>query len=79
MTSASAARLGLNDRGRIQVGLQGDAVLFDSETFSDTATFEDPCRHPVGLEAVLVAGQLVLDAGQMTGERPGRFRRPAGN
>jgi dihydroorotase/N-acyl-D-amino-acid deacylase len=78
MTSASAARLGLSDRGRIQVGLQGDAILFDPQTFSDTATFEDPCRHPVGLEAVVVDGRLVLDVGQMTGERPGRFRRPAG-
>jgi dihydroorotase/N-acyl-D-amino-acid deacylase len=76
MTSASAARLGLADRGRIQVGLQGDAVLFDPAAFSDTATFEDPCQHPVGLKAVMVAGRLVLDEGRMTGERPGRFRRP---
>ena len=42
MTSASAARLGLRDRGRVQVGQQGDAVLFDPAIFSDTATFEDP-------------------------------------
>jgi len=76
MTSASAARLGLADRGRIQVGLQGDAVLFDPATFSDTATFEDPCQYPVGLKAVMVAGRMVLDEGRMIGERPGRFRRP---
>lgn len=76
MTSASASRLGLSDRGRIQVGRQADAVLFDPATIGDTASFEDPCRYPVGVKAVAVAGRLVLDDGLMTGERPGRFCRP---
>jgi N-acyl-D-aspartate/D-glutamate deacylase len=78
MTSASADRLGLSNRGRIQAGQPGDAVLFDPDTFSDTATFEDPRRHPVGLNAVVVDGRLVLEDGRMTGERPGRFRQPRG-
>jgi N-acyl-D-aspartate/D-glutamate deacylase len=77
MTSASAARLGLGDRGVIQVGRQADAVLFDPAAFSDTATFEDPCRYPVGLKAVAVSGRLVLEEERMTGERPGRFQRRA--
>jgi N-acyl-D-amino-acid deacylase len=76
MTSASADRLRLTDRGRIAVGCAADAVLFDPETFSDTATFEDPCRHPVGLQAVVVDGAMVLDQRGITAERPGRFRRP---
>lgn len=76
MTSASAARLGLTDRGRIQVGARADAVLFDPATVGDTASFDDPCRYPVGVKAVAVAGRLVLDDGQMTGERPGRFCQP---
>jgi dihydroorotase/N-acyl-D-amino-acid deacylase len=78
MTSASADRLGLSNRGRIQAGQPGDAVLFDPDTFSDTATFEDPRHHPVGLNAVVVDGRLVLEDGRMTGERPGRFRQPRG-
>jgi dihydroorotase/N-acyl-D-amino-acid deacylase len=78
MTSASAQRLRLADRGRIAVGCRGDAVLFDPATFGDTATFEEPCQYPVGLAAVAVAGRLVLDGERMTGERPGRFRRPDG-
>jgi dihydroorotase/N-acyl-D-amino-acid deacylase len=76
MTSASASRLGLADRGRVQVGREADAVLFDPATIGDTASFEDPCRYPVGVKAVAVAGRLVLDDGLMTGERPGRFCRP---
>jgi len=78
MTAASADRLGLADRGRIQVGRQADAVLFDPDTFSDTATFEDPCRYPVGLAAVTVGGRLVVHGDRMTGERAGRFCRRGG-
>jgi N-acyl-D-amino-acid deacylase len=78
MTAASASRLGFADRGRIQVGHQGDAVLFDPATFSDTATFDNPCQYPVGLAAVTVAGKLVIQGDRMTGERCGRFCRPSG-
>jgi dihydroorotase/N-acyl-D-amino-acid deacylase len=78
MTAASAARLRLPDRGRVRVGCQADAVLFDPAAVSDVATFEDPCRYPVGIAAVVVAGRLVLEEGRMTGERPGRFQRPDG-
>ena len=76
MTAASAARLGFRRRGRIATGCVADAVLFDPERFSDTATFEVPCRYPVGLEAVTVAGTLVFSGNALTGERPGRYRRP---
>jgi N-acyl-D-aspartate/D-glutamate deacylase len=76
MTFASATRLGLHDRGSIRVGLTGDAVLFDPATFCDTATFEEPCQHPIGLKAVAIGGRVVLENGRMTGERLGRFRRP---
>ena len=54
------------------------ARLFDPDTFSDTATFEDPCRYPVGLAAVTVGGRLVVHGDRMTGERPGRFCRRGG-
>lgn len=78
MTSMTADRLRFADRGRVRVGLQGDAVLFDPATVSDTATFTDPCQYPAGIRAVTVAGRLVLDGQSTTGERPGRFRRPDG-
>ncbi|RPJ76709.1 MAG: hypothetical protein EHM15_01525, partial [Desulfobacteraceae bacterium] len=73
MTGMTAARLGLPAFGRIAAGARADAVLFDPERFADTASFEDPCRYPVGVQAVLVAGRLVLEADKATGERPGIF------
>jgi dihydroorotase/N-acyl-D-amino-acid deacylase len=78
MTSASAARLGLRDRGQILAGKTADAVLFDPDLFADTATFEDPCRHPLGLQAVVVDGRLAVDGDRVTGERSGRFRHREG-
>jgi N-acyl-D-amino-acid deacylase len=75
MTGMTAARLGMAAFGRIAAGARADAVLFDPERFADTATFDDPRRHPVGVRAVLVAGRLVLDGDTATGERPGVFVR----
>jgi N-acyl-D-aspartate/D-glutamate deacylase len=75
MTGMTAARLGLAARGRIAAGAVGDAVIFDPLSFADTATFDDPRRHPVGVRAVLVAGRVVLDGDTVTGERPGAFVR----
>lgn len=75
MTGMSAARLGMSACGRIAAGARADAVLFDPECFADTATFDDPRRHPVGVKAVFVGGRLVLDGDAATGERPGVFIR----
>lgn len=78
MTGLTARRLRLNSFGRIAVGARADAVLFEPERFADTATFDDPCRYPTGVVAVLVAGRVVLDGDKASGERPGIFVRARG-
>jgi N-acyl-D-aspartate/D-glutamate deacylase len=78
MTGMTAARLRLPERGRIAAGAHADAVLFDPERLTDTATFDDPRRYPVGVGAVLVGGRVVLNGDTATGERPGVFVRAAG-
>jgi N-acyl-D-amino-acid deacylase len=75
MTSMPAARLGLRDRGVIRGGAVADLVVFDPATVRSDATIDDPTRDPVGIETVIVAGRLVVDAGEPTGERPGRGLR----
>jgi N-acyl-D-amino-acid deacylase len=67
MTSASAARFGLNDRGRIVAGLAADLVVFDPETVGDNTTRQAPNRSPSGIEMVVLNGQIVV--------RNGRFDR----
>jgi N-acyl-D-amino-acid deacylase len=45
----------------------------------DRATYTDPFQYSVGIEYVIVNGQLVLDAGKHLGTRPGRALRAAAN
>ena len=75
MTSRSARQIGLHDRGELAVGKKADIVIFDPATIGDRGTPEDPSRAPVGVEHVVVNGELVLNGGQVTAARPGRALR----
>ena len=72
MTSITADRFGLTDRGVIREGAWADLVLFDPQTVADKATFADPHQYPVGIPCVVVNGVVVIDQGQHTGALPGR-------
>jgi N-acyl-D-amino-acid deacylase len=75
LTSQAAARVGLQDRGLLRRGMIADVVVFDPARIRDRATFENSTQYSEGIEHVLVNGRLVLEAGRMTGERPGRALR----
>ncbi len=75
MTGASAARLGLADRGLVADGFKADLAVFDPARVRALATYEDPRRYPEGIPYVLVNGQLVIDGGEHTGATPGRALR----
>jgi dihydroorotase/N-acyl-D-amino-acid deacylase len=72
MSAFPAQRAGLTDRGVLREGLKADIVVFDPERVRDLATFERPHQYPEGVSYVVVSGQLVVDAGQLTSARPGR-------
>ncbi len=76
MTGLSAQRLGLTDRGRIAPGYVADLVLFDPATVIDLSTIENPEQPPLGIPAVMVSGEWVIDAGKPTGKHPGQVLRP---
>jgi N-acyl-D-aspartate/D-glutamate deacylase len=69
MTSLSAARFGLRDRGRIAPRLAADLVVFDAATVGDNSTRHAPDRSPSGIETVVINGSVVV--------RNGRFDRHA--
>jgi dihydroorotase/N-acyl-D-amino-acid deacylase len=75
MTSATASRLRLVDRGVVREGAWADLVVFDPARVIDTATYDDPHRFPVGIDHVIVGGGLALESGETTRERHGRFLR----
>lgn len=77
MTDASAAHVGIADRGVIRPGAYADLVLLDPERVADRSTWEDPLALSVGIEKVWVNGVAVLDGGKATGAYPGQgVRRP---
>ncbi len=72
MTSLPARRMRLWDRGLLRPGMAADVTVFDPAKVRDLATYEQPLRYPEGVEHVIVNGKVVLDAGRLTAERPGR-------
>ena len=60
MTAMQAKKLGLNNKGRLNKGADADIVIFDLNKIEDTATFDKPAEYPVGIDYVLIAGQIAL-------------------
>jgi N-acyl-D-amino-acid deacylase len=78
MTSLTASRVGLLDRGILRPGAFADMAVFDPKTIRDAATFSDPMHYSVGVRYVFVNGSPVVWDGAITDERPGRPLRGAG-
>jgi N-acyl-D-amino-acid deacylase len=78
MTSRSASRVHLADRGRLAPGLAADVVVFDPARVADTATFESPFQYPVGINVVIVNGVVALRDGQRGVTGSGKALRAQG-
>ena len=72
MTQNPAERFGVSDRGGLKKGNFADVVIFDADNINDLATYDDPIQYPVGIEHVLVNGDLVVLNNKVTGLTPGR-------
>jgi N-acyl-D-aspartate/D-glutamate deacylase len=77
MTSLSASKVGLFDRGLIREGCFADITIFDPAVVIDRATYLEPFQYGQGIDTVLVNGQVVLQGGEPTGAMPGRVLRKA--
>jgi N-acyl-D-amino-acid deacylase len=64
MTSLSAERFGLKDRGLLREGYWADITVFDPETVLDNTTYLEPDSPPSGIEYVLVNGDVVVERGE---------------
>ena len=72
MTSLPAQVLRLPYRGLLREGYWADLAVFDPARIADRATFDQPKQYAVGVEYVVVNGQLVIDRSNHTGARPGQ-------
>jgi len=77
-TALPAQRMRLADRGVLKAGMWADVVVFDPQTVSDRATFENPNQLSEGMQYVLVNGVPVIDGGKPTDSLPGKVLRGSG-
>jgi N-acyl-D-amino-acid deacylase len=75
MTGFPAHKFHLRDRGTIREGAYADLVVFDPSTIADVGTYQEPRKHPPGIDCVIVNGKVTAEQGRHTGERNGRLLR----
>ena len=75
MTFLPAARLGLANKGRLNVGADADITIFDLEKVKDGATFASPATPPVGIDYVLLGGEVALKDGNIVNADRGKAIR----
>lgn len=63
----------LASKGHLGIGADADILMLDPDAVSDTATYLDPVRSPVGIRHLLVNGEFVVRSGELqTDAFPGR-------
>jgi len=55
----------MKKKGRLQVGMDADIVVFDPETISDVGTYNEPNQPAVGVQTLLVNGVAVVAEGEL--------------
>ena len=60
MTGLVARKCRLNLRGELKPGYYADITVFDPETVNEMATNENPQQYSVGVEHVIVNGEITL-------------------
>jgi N-acyl-D-aspartate/D-glutamate deacylase len=76
MSLMPAQRLGIQSKGRLQVGADADITVFDADRVIDRATFDNPAQYSEGIPYVLVNGAFVVKDGQLQQNvAPGRGLR----
>jgi N-acyl-D-aspartate/D-glutamate deacylase len=73
MTSAIAKRFDIKGRGILEKGAFADIAVWNSESFRNTATYDNSHSFCTGMEKVFVNGVLAYDGGIFTHSGTGRF------
>jgi len=75
MTAGPAKKIGLQKRGEIKVGNFADLALWQPQTLTDKATYENPYQYSLGMDYVFVNGKAVVAKGKLTDQLPGYVLR----
>src|SRR5215468_3131528 len=63
MSGLAADTFRLHGYGRIECGARANLVVFDPHQVMDRATFDDSKQYPLGIEYVIVGGELTIREG----------------
>ena len=77
MTAKPAEVFGIQGRGVLKAGNYADIVIFNPQTIMDMGTFIEPEQYPLGIEYVLVNGEIVFQSGQYQKKLVGKVLRKA--
>ncbi len=75
LTGFAASRFRIAERGLVREGGYADLLVFDHETIADRASFDDPYQFPVGIDIVVVNGEIAARAGVQSETLSGRILR----
>lgn len=75
MTGSPAQLMRLKDRGLIKEGYYADIVIFDPENICDKSTFSDTLLEPIGIQFVLVNGNICVEDGTYSESLHGKVIR----
>ena len=73
MTGLTADTVGIENRGRIEVGNYADLLFINLESIKDNSTFSEPKKLSDGIHSVWVNGKRVLMNGEFTNAKPGKI------
>ena len=73
ITGLPAQMMGIADRGVLTVGKVADITVFDHQSITDRATYDNPFQKPEGIHHVFIGGKPAIIDGVQTDERLGWF------
>ena len=71
ITGAPAKALGIHDRGVIAKNAVADVIVFNPETFRDSATYRQPHQYAEGITLTVVNGEIAIQNGVSVKKRFG--------
>jgi len=74
-SALTAGTFRIPERGLLKVGYFADVIVFDPQTVTDRATYEQPETLATGMRFVVVNGRIGVDEGKYTGILAGRALR----
>lgn len=73
ITGDPAQRLNLKRRGVVKNGCVADLVIFDPSTINAPEDYNNPSRNPLGINHLLINGEVVLNNGKVLQTNAGKL------